>query len=132
VVEWITPFIIGIFVGCLVDPWLRAWIVRNDWARQERQLQAQERHAQEPHAQEPHAQEPHAQEPHAQEPHAQEQHAQEPHAQEQHAQEQHAQEQHAQEPVPTISRRVSWSEQESAVDKPAPSGSHAALGGDPA
>jgi hypothetical protein len=107
VVEWITPFIIGIFVGCLVDPWLRAWIVRNDWARQERQLQAQE--------------------PHAQEPHAQEQHAQE-----QHAQEQHAQEQHAQEPVPTISRRVSWSEQESAVDKPAPSGSHAALGGDPA
>jgi hypothetical protein len=41
VVEWISPFIIGIFVGFLVDPWLRAWIMRNDWARQERKLEAE-------------------------------------------------------------------------------------------
>jgi hypothetical protein len=45
VVEWISPFIIGIFVGFLVDPWLRAWIMRNDWARQERKLRAEKHSA---------------------------------------------------------------------------------------
>jgi hypothetical protein len=39
VVEWISPFVIGVFVGFLVDPWLRAWIMQNDWARQERNLE---------------------------------------------------------------------------------------------
>jgi hypothetical protein len=37
-VQWIAPLVIGIYVGILVDPWLRAWITQNDWARQARSL----------------------------------------------------------------------------------------------
>jgi hypothetical protein len=37
-VQWIAPLVIGIYVGILVDPWLRAWIMQNDWARQARRL----------------------------------------------------------------------------------------------
>ena len=37
-VQWIVPLVIGIYVGILVDPWLRAWITQNDWARQARRL----------------------------------------------------------------------------------------------
>jgi hypothetical protein len=37
-VQWIAPLVIGIYVGILVDPWLRAWITQNHWARQDRKL----------------------------------------------------------------------------------------------
>jgi hypothetical protein len=38
-VQWIVPLLIGIYVGILIDPWLRAWITQNDWARQARYLE---------------------------------------------------------------------------------------------
>jgi hypothetical protein len=34
VVQWVGPFVIGIYVGILIDPWFRAWIAQNEWARQ--------------------------------------------------------------------------------------------------
>jgi hypothetical protein len=38
-VQWIAPLLIGIYLGILIDPWLRAWIAQNDWARQARGLE---------------------------------------------------------------------------------------------
>jgi hypothetical protein len=38
-VQWIAPLLIGIYLGILIDPWLRAWITQNDWARQARHLE---------------------------------------------------------------------------------------------
>ncbi|MDP9234775.1 MAG: hypothetical protein M3P01_09540 [Actinomycetota bacterium] len=38
-VQWTAPLLIGIYLGILIDPWLRAWITQNDWARQARHLE---------------------------------------------------------------------------------------------
>jgi hypothetical protein len=38
-VQWIAPLLIGIYLGILIDPWLRAWITQNDWARQASSLE---------------------------------------------------------------------------------------------
>lgn len=38
-IHWIAPLLIGIYLGILIDPWLRAWITQNDWARQARDLE---------------------------------------------------------------------------------------------
>lgn len=41
-VEWIGPFVIGVYVGILIDPWVRAWIAEKEWARQPQDLTGDE------------------------------------------------------------------------------------------
>jgi hypothetical protein len=43
VVQWVSSFVIGVYVGILADPWFRAWITRNEWARQARDLEEPDR-----------------------------------------------------------------------------------------
>jgi hypothetical protein len=42
VVEWVCSFVIGVYVGILLDPWFRAWVTQNEWARQARDLEEQD------------------------------------------------------------------------------------------
>jgi hypothetical protein len=37
-VHWIGPLVIGIYLGILIDPRLRAWMSSKDWERQARGL----------------------------------------------------------------------------------------------
>jgi hypothetical protein len=37
VIQLVGSFVIGIYVGILVDPWFRAWVTQNEWARQARE-----------------------------------------------------------------------------------------------
>lgn len=41
-VQWIGPFVIGIYVGILIDPWVRAWIAENEQAWQRQALEDDE------------------------------------------------------------------------------------------
>jgi hypothetical protein len=35
-VHWFPPLVLGIYLGILVDPWLRSWIASKDWERHAR------------------------------------------------------------------------------------------------
>jgi hypothetical protein len=37
-VHWIGPMVIGVYVGILIDPRLRAWVSSKEWERQARGL----------------------------------------------------------------------------------------------
>jgi hypothetical protein len=34
--HWFPPLLLGIYVGILIDPWLRSWIASKDWERHAR------------------------------------------------------------------------------------------------
>jgi hypothetical protein len=35
-VQWLPPLVLGIYLGILVDPWLRSWMASKDWERHAR------------------------------------------------------------------------------------------------